>query len=38
VNKELRKVFVPKDDEVTTEWRVLQDIEIQGCTAHQTVG
>ena len=35
-NGVLRRIFVPKRDEVTGEWRKLHNAELRICTAHQT--
>jgi hypothetical protein len=34
-NKVLRRIFGPKRDEVTREWRTLHNGELQICTHHQ---
>jgi hypothetical protein len=33
-NRVLRRMFGPKEDEVTEEWRKLQNEELMFCTAH----
>ena len=35
VNRVLRRIFGPKRDEVTGEWRRLHDEELYACTPHQ---
>ena len=34
-NTVLRRIFGPKRDEVTGEWRRLHDMELLFCTSHQ---
>jgi hypothetical protein len=36
-NRVLRRIFGPKRDKVTGEWRKLQNEELNVCTAHQIV-
>jgi hypothetical protein len=31
----LRRIFGPKKDEVTWEWRKLHNVELNVCTPHQ---
>jgi hypothetical protein len=33
-NRVLRRIFVPKRDEVTGEWRKLHNEELNECTPH----
>jgi hypothetical protein len=34
-NRVLRRIFGPKRDEVTGEWRRLRNKELYACTPHQ---
>ena len=34
-NRVLRRVFGPKGDELTGDWRKLHIEELNGCTVHQ---
>jgi hypothetical protein len=36
-NRMLRRIFGPKRDEITREWRKLENEEFTICTPHQTL-